>query len=1623
MANETIETYIADIAATKDITPEDAIERLLDDVDPTDIQGASSTWRRKLRDTLIEIGVSVRKGTGVSIKRALLDLYPPESLSQGIGNNASTQSAPSNPAVIPRQPDIFQYINAVQKHYPHEQSRYNGALNQSLPHHRKVYAAVCDSLNIPPEIRVTAMHLILADGPEHKILTLYHNMQNKPNVDAIWKRIEKQVYTRARKNYLLSEWHKISYDDLLRSKKSYAKTLKSLVSQLRELHPQLPPIFEAEEHLHCRILSCISNQQWASNIYTNPPEALQPLLDQLQIAAVYADTHTPYTRTQITLSQNQANDPAPLPSFLTDSADDFEYEIASNENDPCALDSECYYVLRRFRRNSNIPPQSFRFRTRRPGSFRGPSRNHPCAICRSAEHWARECPARVPSDQRATSNVVDRITEGIPPPCTDRTFPPFLQLPETTPAPTDLTDYLYTLAIGDSHSAQELPSRSPSLWTNKYNYAAASTPNDLKRTPGLATASEAFSTWTPPHTLTPMTSSSMVFLNHQADNGTRFAAPPAKSLPRSTSDRMTHLSDHASDGISSAALQTPFIDDSSRSYMTDHAPTGALLPTYFGPPPSSSISGGAHFPRNPNPGNHRLIDTCTEHDLIGEACFLSYYNLRRPYHSPTAFFSFGRDTPRTIAATPITIQTQDTQGTPMRLNSPSVNIVKDSPAPLLIGWRTLQAWRAIIIPERSILYVTPRRSIIQLLTINGHPALPFSITPGSKRGYSFYTRAELLMIHRQFGHASVELLIRRFPRNTFSREDIQSLLEIARSCRPCQYYSQLPRRPRVTLPTPAVFNKQIAVDTFSIRANLPKVLDITCTGTDFGQGRFVHSLKGEYIFSVVYIVWLCTYGLCESILSDRGGENWNNAFTESCRSLGILHRLIPTESPWSNGRCERHHAPISSAFLKAEMDAPSVDKQVLLASAYKARNDFPRAHGFSPTQAVLGEIPRFLVGQNDHWDPSIAARGRAIHAARCSMDRYAATDRLRYALGHPSPTVPYVSPGEEVLFHRSDKGWRRGTVQSIEGKTVIVSHDGRNYSCAESRVKPYVPNIQDEDARYPAVARFNTSEPDEIPVSPAPTSKNVPCSRSHLSNALPPPSHPMWDQAKQVEIEKFRRMNVMREVEPSEIPKVLPEDAEVLPYTWFCDRKDRGNGKPEERARFCAQGQRSRFRDVIIATSPVVQQSVLRIFLSMASTHRWQISTEDFKRAYLQSDPLPVTQQLYVKTPPEAGLPPGSVWAFRYPLYGQVDAGRRFFFTFDSRLMNIPEMQRSIAPGLYYIPKHGAIATYSDDHARAGSPYFQKKIQPFLDSFETHVTDTESLKYAGMNIEQGDSDSIVAHQEPYVAKLESFDTNMSPNTPLLDELKEKVASTLHKLLWVARTSRPDLIVPLSIISSRPFIQHEHIVLLNNVLFYIQSNPVKLKFPRLEKSSLRALMYADFSGSIQTPREKRVMGFVTFLTDATHKVAPINWCSRIPRKICRGTGAGEAQALADGTAQAIYDVRVIQELFYQRVPLSIFTDSKCVFDACVSFCPTTDLRALSDILAIRDSLARCEIEEINWIDTKDNPADCLTKSPFASRKNNGVLTTCLRTGYLDTPVRASVTRDTMRADSRPDLSLS
>lgn len=122
----------------------------------------------------------------------------------------------------------------------------------------------------------------------------------------------------------------------------------------------------------------------------------------------------------------------------------------------------------------------------------------------------------------------------------------------------------------------------------------------------------------------------------------------------------------------------------------------------------------------------------------------------------------------------------------------------------------------------------------------------------------YCSRAVTALVHRQFGNAAVATITGAFPPHTMTASDIAFLKDVSESCVPCQTHAHLPRRPWYALPQrPLVFNRVVEMDVFESTPSLPKVLDITYLDTDFRQGRrFVLRMRGEIMFSILYLVWL-----------------------------------------------------------------------------------------------------------------------------------------------------------------------------------------------------------------------------------------------------------------------------------------------------------------------------------------------------------------------------------------------------------------------------------------------------------------------------------------------------------------------------------------------------------------------------------------------------------------------------------------------------------------------------------------------------------------------------------------------------------------------------------------------
>ena len=95
-------------------------------------------------------------------------------------------------------------------------------------------------------------------------------------------------------------------------------------------------------------------------------------------------------------------------------------------------------------------------------------------------------------------------------------------------------------------------------------------------------------------------------------------------------------------------------------------------------------------------------------------------------------------------------------------------------------------------------------------------------------------------------------------------------------------------------------------------------------------------------------------------------------------------------------------------------------------------------------------------------------------------------------------------------------------------------------------------------------------------------------------------------------------------------------------------------------------------------------------------------------------------------------------------------------------------------------------------------------------------------------------------------------------------------------------------------------------------------------------------------------------------------------------------AAEARALEAAADHAVLYARQIKELYTGRrtnlgIPVSCYTDSKVLHDALVSTRQVEEKALVHLIYGLKDKLDHREIYKIDWVSTKKQLADGLTKT--------------------------------------------
>ena len=130
------------------------------------------------------------------------------------------------------------------------------------------------------------------------------------------------------------------------------------------------------------------------------------------------------------------------------------------------------------------------------------------------------------------------------------------------------------------------------------------------------------------------------------------------------------------------------------------------------------------------------------------------------------------------------------------------------------------------------------------------------------------------------------------------------------------------------------------------------------------------------------------------------------------------------------------------------------------------------------------------------------------------------------------------------------------------------------------------------------------------------------------------------------------------------------------------------------------------------------------------------------------------------------------------------------------------------------------------------------------------------------------------------------------------------------------------------------------------------------------------------------------------------VCPLSWIPNKVRRKVSSTLSAETLALNDALDDAVYLKHLISEIYHDnvresKIPIIAYIDNKSLDESLRSTKQVQEKHSRIDIAEVQCMLESKEINEINWIPSKENLADGLTKRGI----DTSVFLQCISTGKL------------------------
>ena len=498
----------------------------------------------------------------------------------------------------------------------------------------------------------------------------------------------------------------------------------------------------------------------------------------------------------------------------------------------------------------------------------------------------------------------------------------------------------------------------------------------------------------------------------------------------------------------------------------------------------------------------------------------------------------------------------------------------------------------------------------------------------------------------------------------------------------------------------------------------------------------------------------------------------------------------------------------------------------------------------------------------------------------------------------------------------------------------------------------------------------------------------------------------------------------------------LPDDAEIIGARWVHTDKNKKprllaeamkkkTGKSdaqiqrefpfEAKSRMVVQGNQE-VASEIRSDSPTASLLAFNFVTVISVLNNWFLAAYDASTAYLQSKGIARLLILRPPYPPPPGISPSDLLRAKGSIYGTRDAGRSWWKKLYRVLREFGWTMSKLEPALFYLFDEsfnltGALVTHVDDLYVTGTG---EKFHAIMKNLETEIflkKKEGKFRFCGKEIERDDQGSVHLHQADAIESLEYIvlekHRRTSPNSKLTETEKSQFRALIGSLGWIARQSRPDVLVNVSMASQKmgsPVIRD--ILDLNKVVKVLkESVDFRWTFhhPKdyiLENAIVFCMADSSFANG---DNHKSQCGYLVGLSwpsitsGGETPILLMETYSGSIKRVCRSTLAAEANGFLTGVEAADFVRSLLLEMLnpgkkihelesnYVRHKMIAFTDAKSLESTLNKDAGAPSDKRVRILLAqIKEMIGMDGYSEENnlqvwWCDTAQMLADVLTKT--------------------------------------------